>query len=187
MKGNKKFDIKLVFLPEKVLRQKSQDVPIPLTEEDIELAERMIYHIDDSQEPDTEFRPGVGVAAVQYGILKNVFYVYIQDEDGNAIFKDVLFNPKVVFKSSSKIALEEGEGCLSVGDEIPNQAGFVHRADRIVVDAYSYYKREYVRIDAKGYLAIVFQHELDHLNGHLFIDRIKVKNPWQKVKNAKYL
>ncbi|WP_036453031.1 peptide deformylase [Mycoplasma buteonis] len=187
MEGNKKFDINLVLLPDKVLRKKSQDVPLPLTEEDIELAERMIYHIDDSQKPNTKFRPGVGVAAVQYGILKNVFYVFVQNEDKNVIFKDVLFNPKVVFKSQTKVALEEGEGCLSVGDDIPNQEGFVHRSDRIVVDAYSYYNRQFMRFDVKGYLAIVFQHELDHLNGNLFIDRIKVKNPWQKNSKAKYL
>lgn len=183
----KKFDIKLVELPEKVLRQKSKDVPIPLTEEDIELAERMIYHIDDSQKEGTEFRPGVGVAAVQYGILKNAFYIFLQDDNNNVIFKDVLFNSKVILKSDKKVALSEGEGCLSVSEEWPNQEGYVHRSQRIVVEAYSYFERRYMRYEVTDYLAIVFQHELDHLNGMLFIDRIKQKNPFLKNKKAKYL
>nr|WP_318028558.1 peptide deformylase [Mycoplasmopsis bovis] len=57
----------------KVLRQKSVNVPIPLSNEDIELAEKMIYHIDDSQKEGSKFQAGVGVAAVQYGVLKRVF------------------------------------------------------------------------------------------------------------------
>ncbi|WP_416373740.1 hypothetical protein [Mycoplasmopsis felis] len=49
MKINKEFDIKIVELPEKVLRKMSSDIDLPLSQEDIELAEKMIYHIDDSQ------------------------------------------------------------------------------------------------------------------------------------------
>ncbi|QNM93666.1 peptide deformylase [Mycoplasma sp. Pen4] len=184
---NKKFDIKIIQLPDPVLRKKSKDVPIPLTDEDIELAERMIYHIDDSQTENTEFRPGVGVAAVQYGILKNVFYIYLQDQNGNTIFKDVLFNPRIITKSDSKVALDEGEGCLSVDEEWPKQEGYVHRSASIVVDAYSYNERKWLRYTANGYLAIVFQHELDHLQGMLFIDRIAQKNPWKRYPKAKYL
>ncbi|AMD80974.1 peptide deformylase [Mycoplasmopsis canis] len=187
MKKEKKFNIKIVELPEKVLRQKSSDITLPLTEEDIELAEKMIYHIDDSQTENTEFRPGVGVAAVQYGILKNVFYVFLQDGDNNVIFKDVLFNPKVVFASKTQVALSEGEGCLSVPEELPNQEGFIHRSKRLIVDAYSYNERKFMRIEVTDYLAIIFQHELDHLNGMLFIDRINKKDPWRKIKGAKYL
>ncbi|RIV16726.1 peptide deformylase [Mycoplasmopsis gallopavonis] len=185
---NKKFEVKLVELPEKVLRQRSKDVPLPLTEEDIQLAEKMIFHIDDSQKPGTTFRPGVGVAAVQYGVLKRAFYIFLQDDQtGEVFFKDVLFNPKVVYKSAKKIALQEGEGCLSVSEEWPNQAGYVHRAESITVDAYSYQNRKFMRFSVSGYLAIVFQHELDHLEGKLFIDRIKVKEPWRKDRKAKYI
>ncbi|MFV8515187.1 peptide deformylase [Mycoplasma sp. 3118] len=184
---NKKYDIKIVQLPDLVLRKRSHDVPIPLTDEDIDLAERMIYHIDDSQTEGTQFRPGVGVAAVQYGILKNVFYVFVQDDKGNVLFKDVLFNPRIVTKSDKKIALDEGEGCLSVDESWPNQEGYIHRSERVVVDAYSYYNRKWLRYEVSGYIAIVFQHELDHLDGHLFIDRISRKDPWKKLPKAKYL
>lgn len=184
---NKKFKVEIVQLPEKVLRKKSQDVPLPLTDEDIELAEKMIYHIDDSQKEGSEFRAGVGVAAVQYGVLKNVFYVFIQDELGNTIYKDVLFNPVVIAKSDKKIALSEGEGCLSVSEDWPDQEGYVYRSEKITVRAYSYFAREFQNLTVDGYLAIVFQHELDHLNGMLFIDRIAKKNPWKKLPKAKFL
>ncbi|WP_199267019.1 peptide deformylase [Mycoplasma sp. NEAQ87857] len=182
-----KFNIVLTELPEKVLRKRSQEVALPLSDEDKELAERMIYHIDDSQTEGTKFRPGVGVAAVQYGILKRAFYVFVQTEDHKVLFKDVLFNPKLVYKSDKKIALAEGEGCLSVPEDWPNQEGYVHRSEKIVVEAYSYNEGKFMRFTLSGYLAIVFQHELDHLDGKLFIDRIKQKSPWLKNKNAKYL
>ncbi|WBP84038.1 peptide deformylase [Mycoplasmopsis edwardii] len=187
MKREKKFNIKITELPNKVLREKSHNVPIPLGKEDIELAEKMIYHIDDSQTEGTEFRPGVGVAAVQYGILKNVFYVFLQDDKNNVIFKDVLFNPEVVFASKTQVALSEGEGCLSVPESLPNQEGYIHRSKRVIVDAYSYNEKKFLRYEVTGYLAIVFQHELDHLNGKLFIDRINQKNPWGKKKDSTYL
>ena len=66
-------DIHLIELPDERLREKSQDLKLPLSEEDKNLIEKMIFHVNDSQEPETKFRPAVGVAAVQYGILKNVF------------------------------------------------------------------------------------------------------------------
>ncbi|WP_025755215.1 peptide deformylase [Mycoplasmopsis cricetuli] len=176
----KKFEINIVNLPNEVLRKKSLDVSIPLLDEDIELAEKMIYHIDDSQKEGSQFRAGVGVAAVQYGILKNVFYVYLPDDKGNPIFKDVIFNPKILRKSDQLVALSAGEGCLSVPEEWANQEGYVPRSYKLTVQGYSYYKRELVNIDLTGYLSIIFQHELDHLQGKLFIDRINKKDPWKK-------
>ncbi|ADE19523.1 peptide deformylase [Mycoplasma crocodyli] len=182
------YEVKLVKLPKKVLREKSKDVPIPLLPEDVELAEKMIYHIDDSQKEGSKFRAGVGVAAVQYGILKNVFYVHVRDFDKDIeIFRDVLFNPKIISKSETLTALSDGEGCLSVSESWPGQSGLVHRSARIVVEAYSYMQKKVVEFDVFGYVAIVFQHELDHLEGKLFIDRIDKKNPWKKHKNALYL
>lgn len=181
----KEFNIRLVELPDTVLRKKSLPVGWPLSQEDVELAEKMIYHIDDSQKEDTKFRPGVGVAAVQYGTLKRAFYIYLQDENGNEYFKDVLFNPIVVSKSDRLVALSEGEGCLSVSEEWPDQEGLVPRSQRIIVEAFSYTTKKWSRYDVQDYLAIVFQHELDHLDGKLFIDRINKKDPWYKHKKRK--
>ncbi|TPR54342.1 peptide deformylase [Metamycoplasma neophronis] len=177
-------DVKLVQLPEKVLREKSHDVPIPLTQEDDELIQKMIYHVDDSQEPLTKFRPAVGVAAVQYGILKNIFYIMIQDEKGEYIFKDALINPVMLGHSDHKISLSEGEGCLSVNENDPGQEGYVFRYSRVVVKAYSYYEKKWKTYDVSGYPAIVMQHEYDHLQGKLFIDHIDKKNPWEMKKNS---
>ncbi|MBR2055994.1 MAG: peptide deformylase, partial [Mycoplasmataceae bacterium] len=61
--SNKKYLVNIVELPNKVLREKSKDVPLPLSQEDIELAEKMIYHVEDSIKPNSIFRPAVGVAA----------------------------------------------------------------------------------------------------------------------------
>ncbi|MCU9934014.1 peptide deformylase [Mycoplasmopsis felis] len=114
MKINKEFDIKIVELPEKVLRKMSSDIDLPLSQEDIELAEKMIYHIDDSQKENSKFRARSRSCCCSIRDFKKVFYVFLQDDKNNVIFKDVLFNPNVVIKSDKLVALSEGEGCLSV-------------------------------------------------------------------------
>nr|WP_083801835.1 peptide deformylase [Mycoplasmopsis pulmonis] len=188
------FKVEIVQLPKKVLRQKSKNVNIPLNKTNIELAEKMIYHIDDSQGPNTKFRPGVGVAAVQYGILKNVFYVCVPNDsrltqrdssqevkpEDKYLFRDVIFNPEVIWKSDEMVAISQGEGCLSVDESWPNQEGLVRRHMEIKVKGYSYFQKKEMIWHVKGYVAIVFQHELDHLNGMLFIDRIDPKRLWDK-------
>lgn len=184
---------KIKQLPNKVLREKSKDIPIPMIQEDIDLANAMIYHIDDSQQEGTLYQPGVGVAAVQYGILKNMFYINFSDENSNLIepgqkpIKDVFINPKIIAKSDFKVALAEGEGCLSVGSNIKSQSGLVYRANRIVFEAYSFLEKKYVTKDLTGYLAIVAQHELDHLQGKLFIDNIDKSNPFKKLNNSRLI
>ncbi|WP_045433999.1 peptide deformylase [Metamycoplasma canadense] len=180
-------DVKLVQLPEKILREKSQDVPIPLTSEDTLLIEKMIYHVNDSQKPNTKFRPAVGVAAIQYGIPKNIFYILIVDANNNVIFNDALINPKLLGHSEHKISISEGEGCLSVSESWPNQEGYVPRYSRIIMEAYSYFDKKIKRYEVNGYTAIVFQHEYDHLQGNLFIDHINKKSPWQKNKDLELI
>ncbi|OYD26601.1 peptide deformylase [Mycoplasma testudineum] len=177
--------VELVQLPRKVLRQISKEVTWPLNKVNVELAEQMIEHIDDSQKPGSKYRPGVGVAAVQYGILKRMFYVFVPNEEDpdNPIFKDVMINPELLWQSDEKIALHTGEGCLSVSESWPNQEGYVKRSIKIKVRAYSYNEKQLMEYDLEGYVAIVFQHELDHLNGKLFIDHLDRKNPWKKEKD----
>ncbi|QJG66888.1 peptide deformylase [Mycoplasma phocoenae] len=177
------YEIKLTKLPEKVLREKSKDVPIPLTKDDEDLIHKMIYHIDDSQKEGSKFRAGVGVAAVQYGILKNIFYINVPDEEGNVVFRDALVNPKLIGHSEAKVAINIGEGCLSVRESWKNQEGYVKRYNRVIVEAYSYFQKKKVVYDVKGYIAIVMQHEYDHLQGKLFLDHINQKNPWQREPN----
>lgn len=180
-----KKSIHLPQFPNKILRQKSLDVTLPLQQEDIELAQKMIDHIDYSQDPEQEiYRAGVGVAAVQYGILKNMFYVNVPNRDGIKGFRDILINPKILGSSTAEIALEQGEGCLSVPEDTPNQGGHIARKSRIVVKAYSYFQKQEVTYKVSGYIAIVFQHELDHLQGKLFIDRRNAKSPWNLGKDV---
>ncbi|WP_406618121.1 peptide deformylase [Mycoplasmopsis lipophila] len=174
--------IHIVKLPNNVLRKISKDVPIPLSQEDIDLAEKMIFHIDDSQKDDSKFQAGVGVAAVQYGILKRVFYINNLFDTKEKGMRDVLFNPKIISKSKQLASLSEGEGCLSVPlNWKHNQVhGYVPRSYRIVVEAYSYFERKWKIYDVFGYRAIIMQHELDHLDGHVFFDRINTENPFDK-------
>ena len=180
-------DINLIELPDKRLRQKSNDLKLPLNNEDVELIEKMIFHVNNSQEKNTKFRPAVGVAAVQYGILKNVFYILIKDEKENIIFSDALVNPKVLGHSNNFLCIKEGEGCLSVNESWKNQEGYIPRYNRIILEAYSYFDKKVKKYDLSGYPAIVAQHEFDHLNGKLFIDHINLKNPWNLPAHAEIL
>ncbi|AWX69458.1 peptide deformylase [[Mycoplasma] anseris] len=180
-------DVNLVELPKKILREKSKPVPWPLKKEDDLLIQKMIFHVDNSQEKDTKFRPAVGVAAIQYGIPKQIFYILIKDHKDEIIFRDAVINPKLLGHSEKKLALEEGEGCLSVNEKHPNQAGYVPRYARVVIQGYSYFEQKLKTFDVSGYTAIVFQHEYDHLQGNLFIDHINQKDPWKLPKNTDIL
>ena len=176
----KKYEVNIVELPNKILRTVSKPVNLPLSAEDEHLAKTMIYHVEDSVKPGSQFRPAVGVAAIQYGIPKQMFYVYIEDENGNVLFKDLLINPKIISKAKKQVALQHGEGCLSVNEKDPHQEGYIKRSSRIIVDAYSYFTKKIQRYDVSSYVAIVMQHELDHLEGKLFIDHRDPKKPWFK-------
>jgi peptide deformylase len=100
---------------------------------------------------------GVGLAAPQIGILKRVFVV---DADGSGLIE--LVNPEIVLKEGEQFG---PEGCLS----IPGLQGDVRRAKRVVIRGQDRYGKP-VEYEGVNLLARAFQHELDHLNGVLFID-----------------
>ncbi|MBW2741121.1 MAG: peptide deformylase [Deltaproteobacteria bacterium] len=107
---------------------------------------------------------GVGLAAIQVGFDKSIIlYDVLQSEEKRSL--QVLINPRII-ESNGRI-ISEKEGCLSVPDLRAN----VKRAKSILVEAFDKDGNP-KRIDAEGYLAIVLQHEIDHLNGILFIDHI---------------
>ena len=108
--------------------------------------------------------PGVGLAAIQVGIGKSLLIYDVSPPDGERSLS-VLINPKIV--SSEGTQLSENEGCLSV----PEYRSDVKRALSVLVEAYDR-NEKLVRIEAHDFMAIVLQHEIDHLNGTLFIDRI---------------
>lgn len=106
---------------------------------------------------------GIGLSANQIGLDYKVFVAEVPDARGGTKFYAV-FNPKLEKASDEKASYEEG--CLS----IPGRWGDVPRPAKIVVSG-SDKNGEPVKIKAWGLLARVFQHEIDHLNGKLFIDR----------------
>ena len=108
--------------------------------------------------------PGIGLAAIQVGIDKSLLvYDIAPKEEGGRL--NVLINPKIISKEGEIIS--EDEGCLSVPDFRAN----VKRAARVLVEAVDR-EGNPQRIEAEGILAIVLQHEIDHLNGTLFIDHV---------------
>ena len=108
--------------------------------------------------------PGIGLAAIQVGWDKQVLIYDISPREENRSLH-VLVNPRIV--ASEGEVISENEGCLSV----PDFRADVKRAARLTVEGHDREGRP-LKIDAEGMLAIVLQHEIDHLNGTLFIERI---------------
>ena len=167
-----------------LLRRKSEDVNLPLSEEDAKILDDLIEYIDNSQDPEIAekygLEPGVGIAAPQIGVLKKMFVVKAMD-DKEVLHHYALVNPKIISNSVTPAYLQCGEGCLSV----PNaHEGYVKRSYKIKIKAYDYISKQNVTLSLKGYVAIVVQHEYDHLFGILYYDRIDKNNPLQPIEGA---
>jgi peptide deformylase len=108
--------------------------------------------------------PGVGLAAIQVGFDKSILVYDISPGEEKKSLQ-VLINPRIV--NSDGETISENEGCLSV----PDFRADVKRAVSIRVEGFDREGKE-LQIEAEGILATVLQHEIDHLNGTLFIDRI---------------
>jgi peptide deformylase len=108
---------------------------------------------------------GVGLAAPQVGISKRI--IVIDTEDKGVI---VLINPVIIKREGE---MKEEEGCLSV----PGVYSIVRRSSVITVEALDLDEKK-IRITQEGFLAIALQHEIDHLDGYLFIDRL---NPAKRL------
>jgi peptide deformylase len=108
--------------------------------------------------------PGIGLAAIQVGWEKSVLTYDISPRDDSRELH-VLVNPKIITREGQIIS--ENEGCLSV----PDFRADVKRSEYITVEGHDR-EGNPIRLDAEGLLAIVLQHEIDHLNGTLFIEHI---------------
>ena len=108
---------------------------------------------------------GIGLSANQIGLDLRLFVAEVPDSEGNLKFY-AIFNPKLQKIGKEKVSLEEG--CLSV----PDTYGLVERPGRVLLTGFDKNGRP-LKIKAWGILARVFQHEIDHLDGKLFIDRTK--------------
>ena len=162
---------------DKHLRTKSVDVVFPLSHDDKKLIQRIIDHLTYSQieeyEKKYDLRPGMGLAYPQLGINKRIIVIVHEYDDGK--FDNYVFvNPRIVSYSEEMIAAEAGEGCLSVNREVE---GHVPRHARVTVEGYDEDGNK-IRVRAREDLAIAFQHEIDHLDGILFYDRINKDKPF---------
>ncbi len=156
---------------DKRLRAKNEDMKLPLTKEEKKLIKDMLEHLRLSQiETEAEkydFRPGMGLAGPQVGLNKNFFVICYEKDEG--VFEDfVVINPKLISYSEELIYSSGGEGCLSVNREVE---GIVPRHARVTVKYYDFDGNEKT-IRVREDIAVAFQHEIDHLNGILFYDRI---------------
>ena len=162
---------------EKSLRKKSVPFDCPVTKEERTLVEQMIKHLTYSQieeyEKKYDLRPGMGLAFPQVGINKRL--IVIVDEYQKGKFDNyVVINPKMISHSEEMIAADCGEGCLSVNREIE---GHVPRYARVTITGLDLDGNQ-IKIRAREDLAIAFQHEIDHLDGILFYDRINKDKPF---------
>lgn len=119
---------------------------------------------------------GVGLSANQIGIPFRVFVAQVSDAQGKQKFYAV-FNPELARSSNDKVTTEEG--CLSV----PEVWGPVERYYRVTLAGYDMRGKK-LKLKAWGLLARVFQHEVDHLDGKLFIDRTKKLYTYKPEGNA---
>ena len=144
----------ILLVPNPLLRQKSEKLK-RVTKEDIQLSKRMIKIMKKA--------PGVGLAANQIGVLKQIVVVNIQDKE-KAIEKTyALFNPVIKNYSKKKVIIEEG--CLS----LPQQFADIERPESITL-CYTNEKNKIVEEKKDGQEARIIQHEIDHLSGKLFVD-----------------
>ncbi len=121
--------------------------------------------------------PGVGLAAPQVGITRRLIVVHVPenyDEEGTPETTLTLVNPEIV-KSQGRVVGQEG--CLS----IPGWVGDVPRYEAITVKGTDLNNRD-VRLKLRGYAARVVQHEIDHLDGILFTDRIEDPSTLRRVE-----
>lgn len=166
------------------LTKVAKEVDVPITADEKQLLEDMIDFLKNSQNEEIagkyNLRAGVGLAAPQLGIEKRMFAVHYEEPNGK-IYSYGLVNPKIISHSVEQSFLPTGEGCLSVDRNIE---GYVHRYKRITVKATDLNNNP-VKLRLKDYIAIVFQHEIDHLNGVMFYDHINKQNPFFVPENAK--
>jgi peptide deformylase len=161
-----------------ILRQVAEEVDLPPTQEEINTLKEMLDFLKNSQDPEIaekcQLRPGIGLAAPQIGISKRMFAAHLTD-DRDRLYSYALINPKIVSHSVEMSYLEGGEGCLSVDRDVP---GIVPRYARITVKAYDIEQGE-IKLRLRGLPSINFQHEIDHLDGVMFYDRIDKEAPFK--------
>ncbi len=160
------------------LHQVSKEVTFPLDDETKKLIEDTLVYLEMSQDEDIaekyDIRAGMGMSFVQMGRLQRIFVV--SEDNGDGTFeRHIVINPELISHSEELIYVGEGEGCLSVNRPVD---GIVPRYARCTFKAYDMDGNPY-KIRVREDISIAYQHELDHLNGILFVDKIDPKDPYK--------
>jgi peptide deformylase len=148
--------LKIELLGSDVLRRRADEVT--------KLDEELSQLIDDMFET-MYANKGIGLAGPQVGVSRRLIVVDVQDESGRDAGAFALINPVIVEQSAERA--KDEEGCLS----IPGVSGAVERPYSVIVDGVDRHGNS-VRLEADAMLARCLQHEIDHLNGVLFIDHL---------------
>lgn len=167
----------VITYPNKLLRTKSKDV---------EKFDSELHTLLDDMYETMMDQNGVGLAAIQVAIPLNILIINLPNEEDIQDKADLIeaINPVITHKDGEQIFTE---GCLSV----PGFSEDVTRAEHIIVE---YYNRdgEKQTMECEGFLAVAWQHEIEHLEGHLFIENLsflkrkKFEKEWKKkLKNKK--
>lgn len=149
--------MQIVYVPDPILRRKAHKVT-DFGKEFQTLVDNMIETLREA--------PGVGLAAPQVGVSERLIVVEYGDDDDETVPKKlfVVANPEIVYRSDEMV--KGIEGCLSVPDLI----GEVERHVKVEVRGFNRHGSP-VKIKAGDWIARIFQHEIDHLDGILFTDR----------------
>lgn len=172
-----------------LIRTKSKEVELPLSQENYDLLMKMHEFLVASQDEELsekyDLRPAVGIAAIQLGIPKRMCAIHVldYDEEGNVIKSTdyALANPKIVSYTQKQSYLKTGEACLSVLEDVQ---GYVPRHAKVTIEGYDALSKKNVKIVARGFLSVCLQHELDHFDGVLFYDHINKDYPLLPIENA---
>ena len=159
---------KILTEPDPFLRQKSENV---------DKVDKEVRKLIDDMLDTMYAAPGIGLAAIQVGVPKRIIVIDLsKEEEKNPLY---FVNPKIILKSDTKATYEEG--CLSV----PGQFAEIDRPDQCLVN-YLDYNGKQQELNAEGPLATCIQHEMDHLEGILFIDYLsKLKKNFITKKLSK--
>jgi peptide deformylase len=177
-------DIKILDEKNKLLHTVSKEVSFPVDKETRKLCLDTIKYLELSQDEEiaqkNNLRAGMGMALAQLGVAKRIFVIAMQNED-NGFDEYIIVNPKIIRQSEELVYIGEGEGCLGVNREVD---GIVPRCARINIEYYDFEgNKKTMRVREE--LAVAFQHEIDHLNGILFVDRIDPKNPYKDINKMR--
>ena len=173
-------NIKILDEKNPILRTKSKEVTFPLSDSDKQTIIDIANYLKLSQIKEYyekyNLRPGMGLAFIQLGIKKRIF-VIVYEKDDNEFETYVVINPRLLSNSEELVYIAEGEGCLSVNREV---CGIVPRYARINIEYYDEEGNKHIK-RMREELSVAFQHEMDHLDGILFVDKIDKKDPYKDM------